>query len=108
MGDVDKITILSRSGPESTLQEALAVVAEMLVFERSTLELGGRGWLASLQNLIQWLQRIDVVCLFYFYFVTSGLLWEVYYVLYVSDYEMPSEVAVDPEEPSLGCIQAAT
>ena len=28
-----------------------------------------------------------------------------YYLLYVDDYEMPSKVATDPEEPCLGCIQ---
>ena len=29
-----------------------------------------------------------------------------YYLLYADDYEMPSKVAVDPEEPSLGRIRA--
>jgi hypothetical protein len=30
----------------------------------------------------------------------------VYYQLYADDSEMPSKVAIDPEEPSLGCIRA--
>ena len=29
-----------------------------------------------------------------------------YYVLYANDYEKPSKVAFDPENPSLGCIRA--
>ena len=31
---------------------------------------------------------------------------EVYYLLYADKHEMPSKVAIDPEEPSLGCIWA--
>ena len=33
-------------------------------------------------------------------------MWEVYYLLYADNYEMPSKVAFDPEEPSLGRIRA--
>ena len=40
-----------------------------------------------------------------FLFVTSRLLGEMYYLLYADDYEIPSNVATDPEEPSLGRIQ---
>ena len=40
-----------------------------------------------------------------FLFVTSRL-GEVYYLLYADDYEIPSKVAIDPEEPSLGRIRA--
>ena len=36
--------------------------------------------------------------------MTSRLLGEVYYLLYADDYEIPSNVAIDPEEPSLGRI----
>ena len=38
--------------------------------------------------------------------MTSRLLGEVYYQLYSDSYEMPSKVVIDPEEPSLGRIQA--
>ena len=38
--------------------------------------------------------------------MTSRLLGEVYYQLYADDYEIPSKVAFDPEEPSLGRIRA--
>ena len=41
-----------------------------------------------------------------FLYIISRLLEEVYYQLYADDYEMPSKVAFDPEEPSLGRIQA--
>ena len=43
MADADRITILSCTGLESMPQEALAIVAQMLVSKRSTLEFGGRG-----------------------------------------------------------------
>ena len=33
-------------------------------------------------------------------------MWEVYYLLYADDYEIPSKVAFDPEEPSLGRIRS--
>ena len=62
-----------------------------------------------LQSLIQHLQRSDIVRPFYtptFLFITSQLLREVYYLLYDEDYEIPSKVAIDPEEPSLGRIRA--
>ena len=47
MGDTDKITILNRTGPGSTPQEPLALVAKISDSERSALESGGRGELAS-------------------------------------------------------------
>ena len=36
----------------------------------------------------------------------SRLLGKVYYLLYANDCEIPSKVAIDPEEPSLGRIRA--
>ena len=34
------------------------------------------------------------------------MLGEVYYLLYADDYEVPSKVGIDPEQPSLGRIRA--
>ena len=39
-------------------------------------------------------------------FYTSQPLREVYYLLYADGYEIPSKVANDPEEPSIGRIRA--
>ena len=65
--------------------------------------------LRVLQSLIQRLWRPDIVSPFntflLFFFITSQPLGEVYYQLYADDYEMPSKVAFDPEEPSLGRIR---
>ena len=47
MGDADKFTILNRTGPGSTPQEPLALVAKMSDSERSVLESGRRGGLAE-------------------------------------------------------------
>jgi hypothetical protein len=47
MADTDKVTILNRTGPGSTPQKPLALVAKMSDSERSALESGGRGALAS-------------------------------------------------------------
>ena len=46
MGDADKVAILKRSGPGSTPQEPLALVAKMSDSERSAME-SERGGLAS-------------------------------------------------------------
>ena len=43
MADADKITILSCTGLESMPQEALAIVAQMLVSKQSTWSLEGGG-----------------------------------------------------------------
>ena len=57
-----------------------------------------------LQNLSQ---RFDMVSPFNrSLFQTSQLLREVYYLLYADGYEIPSKVANDPEEPSIGRIRA--
>jgi hypothetical protein len=42
MADADKVLILNRTGPGSTPQEPLALVAKMSDSERSTLETGRR------------------------------------------------------------------
>ena len=47
MGDTDKVDILSRTGPGSTPQEPLALVAKMSDSDRGALESGGRVGLAS-------------------------------------------------------------
>ena len=49
MGDACEVTIFNRTGPGSTPQEPLALVAKMSDSERSALESGGRGGLASAQ-----------------------------------------------------------
>ena len=62
-----------------------------------------------LQSLIQLLQGSDMVRplnnLFLFLFVTL-IVGKVYYQLYVNDGEIPSKVAFDLEEPSIGRIRA--
>ena len=51
MGDTDKVAILNRTGPGSTPQEPLALVAKMSDLERSALESEGRrGGLASAEE----------------------------------------------------------
>jgi hypothetical protein len=56
------------------------------------------------------IQRSDIVrpfnTLILFFSLTSRLLGEVYYLLYYDGHEIPSKVAIDPEEPSLGRIRA--
>ena len=47
MGDANEVTILNRTGPGSTPQEPLALVAKMSDAERSALESGGRREFAS-------------------------------------------------------------
>ena len=49
MGDADKVTILNSTGPGSTPQEPLALVAKMSDSERSVFESARRGGLASAQ-----------------------------------------------------------
>ena len=49
MDDAGEVTILNRTGPGSTSQEPLALVAKMSDSEQSALESGGRGGLASVQ-----------------------------------------------------------
>jgi hypothetical protein len=47
MSDIDKFTILNGTGPGSTPEECLALVAKLSDSERSTLESDGRGGVAS-------------------------------------------------------------
>ena len=47
MGDADKVTILNSTGPRSTPQEPLALVARILDPEQSEAESGGRGGVAA-------------------------------------------------------------
>jgi len=90
--DADKDIILNRTGtgPGSTPQEPLALVAKMSDSERSALDSDGRSGLASATEP-------DTI---------SPEIQYVYYLLYGTNYEMASKVAFDPEEPSLGRIRA--
>ena len=110
MSDADKVTILDRTGPGSTPQEPLALVAKISDSERSALESGGRNGRASAAepdttpSEIRYCTSIQHSPTFIF--ITTQLLGEVYYLLYADEYEMPSKAAIDPEEPSLGRIRA--
>jgi hypothetical protein len=110
MDDAHKVTILNGTGPGSTPQEPLALVAKMSDSERSNLESEERGGLASAAETdttpheIRY--RTSIQHSPTSLFLTSLLLREVYYLPYGDDYEMPSKVAIDPEEPSLGRIRA--
>ena len=113
MDDADKFTVLNGTGPGSTPQEPLALVAKMSDADRRTLGSGRRGGLASTTapdtTLPETTGRYGTSLrhspTFLFVRVTR-LLWEVYYLLYADDYEILSKVGVDPEEPSLGRIWA--
>ena len=78
MGDADKVTILYRTGPGSTPQEPLALVAKMSDSERSALESGRRGGLASAAELDTTPPEIryctSIQCSSSFLFITSRLL----------------------------------
>ena len=105
--DAGKVTILNGTGPGSTPQEPLALVAKVLNSERSSLESKRRGGLtkaAEPDTTIQY--RTSIQHSLTFLFVTFRLLGEVYYLLYADDYEIPSKVAFDPEGSSLGRIRA--
>ena len=108
MDDADKVTIRNRTGPGSTPQEPLALVAKMSDSERSALESGGRGELAiavepgTTPSEIRYRTSIKLSYFSFHNILTGG---EVYYLLYANDCEMPSKVAIDPEEPSLGRIR---
>ena len=110
MDDAEKVTILDGTGPGSTPQEPLALVSKMSDSERSALESERRGGLASSVESdteppeIRYCKSIQHSPTFHF--ITSCLLGEVYYLLYADDYEIPSKVAIDPEQPSLGRIRA--
>ena len=110
MDDTDKVTILNGTSPGFTPQEPLALVAQMSDSERSALESEERGGLGSAEEPDTTAPEIRYCTSNQhsptFLFVTSRLLWEVYYLLYADDYEIPSKVANDPEEPSIGRIRA--
>ena len=50
MNDAEKVIILNGTGPGSTPQEPLALVAKMSASDRSALESDGRGELASAES----------------------------------------------------------
>ena len=107
MADDDEVTILSRTGPGSTPQEPLALVAKMSDSERSALASDGRSGLGSAAEPDTGIRyRTSIQHSSTFLFVTSQLLEEVYYLLYADDCGVPSKVAFDPEEPPLGRIRA--
>ena len=102
MSDADKVTIRNRTGPGSTPQKPLALVAKMSESERSALESDGRGGHANTAaepdttpQEIRYRTSIQHSPTFLF-IVISRLLGEVYYLLYADDYEIPSKVALDP------------
>ena len=105
MDDADKFTVLN-GGPGSTPLEALALVAKMSESERSDLESGERGGLTSAAETDTIRYGTSIQHSPTFLFVSSRLLREVYYLLYGVNYEMPSKVGIDPEQPSLGRIRA--
>jgi len=86
MGDADTVIFLNSTGPGSTPQEPLALVANMSNSERSALESKRRGGLASAVEPDTTIQYL-------------------YYLLYADDYEVPSKVPFDPEATSLGRIR---
>jgi len=90
MGDAEKVVVPNCTGPGSTPHEPVALVAKMSDSERSALESDGRGGLASASELN----------------TTPPEIRCVYYMLYADGYKMPSKVAINSEEPSLGCIWA--
>ena len=112
MDDAEKVTILNGIGPGSTPQEPLALVAKMSDSERSALESEERDGLASTAEPdtepldVQY--RTSIQHSGTFIFVTSRLLEEMYHLLrvYRDEYELPSNLAFDPVEPSLGRIRA--
>ena len=112
----ERVTALNSiaSGPGSTPQDPLAFVVEI---SGSALESDGRarGGL-QVTNQVESAADPDTTpdseiryrtsiryCPFLF-LLTSRLLREVHYMLY-DTYEIPSEVAFDPEQPSLGRIR---
>ena len=110
MDDTEKVTILNGTGPGSTAQEPLALVAKMSDSERSAMESDGRVGLVAEPNTTPSVSGIRYCTSIQHsptsLFQTSQLLREVYYLLYADGYEIPSKVANDPEEPSIGRIRA--
>ena len=110
MDDAERIIILNGTGPGSTPQEPLALVANMSDSERSALESEGRCGLASdaepdtATSEIQYRTSIQDSRTFLFV-LTSRLLGEVYYLLYADAYAVPSKVTIDREVPSVGRIR---
>ena len=87
MRDADMVAIHDPIGPGSTPQEPLALVAKMLDSEQSALESGGKGELASATEsdttAAEFRYRMSIQHSPTYLFVTSRLLREVYYLLYV-------------------------
>ena len=113
MDDGDIVNILNGTGPGSTPEEPLALVAKMTDAERSALESGERSGLASVDSVsdtmspeIRYRTSNRHSPTFRFLTLHRDCWGEVYYLLFANDYEMPSKVAIDPEEPSLGRIRA--
>ena len=104
MGDTDKVTALNRTtGPGSTPQDPLAFVAKI---SGSTFQYEGSAGVPDTTPDSEIRYRTSIQHSPTFLFVlTSQLLWEVYYLLYADNYEVPSKMAFDPEEPSLGRIR---
>ena len=113
MDDAEKVTILNGSHPGSTPQEPLALVAKMSYMSysvRSALESDGRVPANAAEpdtpSEIPGRYGTSIQHSPTSLFQTSQLLRKVYYQLYADGYEMPSRVANDPMEPSVGRIRA--
>ena len=66
MGDADKVATLNSTGPGSTPQEPLAIVAKMSHTDRRALESGRRGGLASAQaSEIQYRMSTNILLLLF-------------------------------------------
>ena len=113
MDDAEKVTILNGSHPGSTPQEPLALVAKMSYMSysvRSALKSDGRVPANAAEphtpSEIPGRYGTSIQHSPTSLFQTSQLLRKVYYQLYADGYEMPSRVANDPMEPSVGRIRA--
>ena len=113
MGDADKVTALNRiaSGPGSTPLDPLAFVVKI---SGSALESDRRrGHITAEPDTtpdseIRYRTSIQHSYFSFVLNISTTVTGEVYYLLYADNYELTSKVAFDPEESSLGRIQAVS
>ena len=104
MGDAEKVSILSGTGPGSTPQEPLALVAKMSDSERSALESDGRNGLASTaESDTSPENRYGTSIQHPLTFFPEFFL--VFYRIYAEDGAIPSKAPVIPGDPFLGRIK---
>ena len=102
MDDTSKV-ILNSNGPGSTTQEPLALIAKLSDSERSILESGRKGGLGDSKKKLPGVKyRASKK---YSYFSFRDFSGEVHYQLFSDGDEIRSNVAFDPNEPSLGRIR---